>query len=121
MYQKHIHEIIFYAGCTMILISILIRWFDELHFIQIFAKLEVIKLATPCVYVNDDEVNFKHILILYSKSKNLEKTYTIAGAEKRGLVKVETGTYKLGGHKYSKSIAFLNNCVSIYLTTRIFG
>ena len=82
---------------------------------------EAIQLAIPSVYINDDEVNFKHILICYVNSKNYKKIYTIAKAEKLGLIKIETGSYKFGGHKYSKSIAILNICVSIYLTTKIFG
>ena len=78
-------------------------------------------MEIPCVYINDDETNFKNILIFYSKSKNHKKTYTISGAEKRGFIKVETGSYKFGGHKFSKCIALLNTCVSVYLTTKTFG
>lgn len=73
------------------------------------------------VYINDDEVNCKHILIRIVNSKNCKKTYTLSGAEKRGLVKIETGFYKFGGRTYSKSIALLDSCVSIFLTTKIFG
>ena len=78
-------------------------------------------MTFPFVYINDDEVNFQQIFICYVNSKNRKKIYSVAGAEKRGLVKIENGSYKFGNHKYSKSIALLNSCVSIYLTTKIFG
>ena len=78
-------------------------------------------MANPFVYINDDEVNFKQILIRFVNSKNCKKTYTLSGAEKRGLVKIENGIYKVGGRTYNKSIVILNSFVGIYLTTKIFG
>ena len=77
-------------------------------------------MSNSYVYISDDEVNFKHILIGFVNSKNCKKTYTLSGAEKRGLIKIENGFYKVGGQTYSKSIALLDSCVSIYLTTKIF-
>jgi hypothetical protein len=82
---------------------------------------EGIQLSNSYIYINDDEVNYKHILIRFINSKKCKKTYTLSGAEKRGLVKIENGFYKFGGRTYSKSIALLNSCVSICLTTKIFG
>ena len=66
---------------------------------------EGIKLANPYVYINDDEVNYKQILIRFINSNNCKKTYTLSGAKKRGLVKIENGFYKVGGRTYSRSIS----------------
>ena len=46
------------------------------------------KSVTPYVYINDDEIELKQIIIIYENSKKQRK-FTISEAEKRGLVKVE--------------------------------
>ena len=44
---------------------------------------------TPCVYINDDEIELRHIVIKYGNLKKQRK-FTISEAEKRGLVRVES-------------------------------
>lgn len=57
---------------------------------------EGIQSANPYAYINDDEVNYKQILIRFINSNNCKKTYTISGTDKRGLVKIENEFYKFG-------------------------
>ncbi len=78
-----------------------------------------LKIATPCVYVNDDEVAFKQIEVLLANSKRVRK-YTIDAAEKKGLVKVRSVSEKFGKAQYSKSIAILNHSVNLLLTTKMY-
>ena len=42
--------------------------------------------ATPAIFINDDEVEFKVIFVYSTRLKKLRK-YTISEAEKLGLVK----------------------------------
>jgi len=71
----------------------------------------------PYVYINDDEIELKQILILYGKLKKQRK-FTISEAEKRGLVKVETGPHALSDDNFSKAIAILNKKVRLCLSTK---
>ncbi|MBW2430480.1 MAG: hypothetical protein JRF56_16090 [Deltaproteobacteria bacterium] len=71
----------------------------------------------PYVYINDDEIELKQILILYGKLKKQRK-FTISEAEKRGLVKVESGPHALSDDNFSKAIAILNKKVRLCLSTK---
>lgn len=76
--------------------------------------------VTPNVYINDDEIELKKIIIFYGNLKKQRK-FTISEAEKRGLVKVESGPYMLDDGKFSKSISILNNKVGLCLSTKGIG
>jgi hypothetical protein len=69
------------------------------------------------VYINDDEVELKQIIIRYGNLKKLRK-FTVSEAEKRGLVKVESGPHALSGDKFSKAIAILDKEVRLCLSTK---
>jgi hypothetical protein len=69
------------------------------------------------VYINDDEVELKQIIIRYGNLKKMRK-FTISEAEKRGLVKVESGPHALSGDKFSKEIAILDKEVRLCLSTK---
>ena len=73
--------------------------------------------ANPYVYINDDEIELKQILIFYGNLKKQRK-FTISEAEKRGLVKVETGPHALSDDNFSKAIAILNKKVRLCLSTK---
>ena len=73
--------------------------------------------TAPCVYINDDEIELRQIIIKYGSLKK-ERKFTISEAEKRGLVKVELSPYGSSEHNYSKSITILNNCVNLCLSTK---
>ena len=75
------------------------------------------KSATPYVYINDDEIELKQIIVSYGKLKKLRK-FTVSEAERRGLVKVESRPAGLSDNKFSKVIAILDNKVRLYLSTR---
>ncbi len=72
---------------------------------------------TPSIYINDDEVDFKLIYVYSNKFKKPRK-YTISEAERLGLVKIETGSFLLGNHKYSKVIKISNSSIKLCLSTR---
>jgi hypothetical protein len=78
-----------------------------------------LKMVTPSVYVNDDEIAFKQIVVLLANSQRVRK-YTIDAAEKRGLVKVKSVSEKFERTQYSKSIAILNHRVKLLLTTKMY-
>ena len=69
------------------------------------------------VYINDDEVELKQIVIRYGNVRKLRK-FTVSEAEKRGLVKVESGPHAFSGDKFSKAIAILDNEVRLCLSTK---
>ena len=69
------------------------------------------------VYINDDEIELKQIIIKYGNLKKLRKL-TVNEAEKRGLVKVEGGPHDLSGDVFSKEITILNNDVRLCLSTK---
>ena len=71
----------------------------------------------PGVYINDDEVEFK-IIYIYSMKSGKGRKYTISEAERRGLVRVESGAHTLGNETYSKSVSILDQNVKLCLTTR---
>ena len=73
--------------------------------------------SAPCVYINDDEIELKQVIIKYGNLKKLRK-FTISEAEKRGLVKVESGPHALSGDKFSKEIAILDKEVRLCLSTK---
>lgn len=73
--------------------------------------------TAPCVYINDDEIELRQIIIKYGNLKK-ERKLTISEAEKRGLVKVEQSPYKSSEHNYSKSITILNKSVNLCLSTK---
>ena len=75
------------------------------------------KLVTPWIYINDDEIELKRIIVRYGNLKKYRK-FTVSEAEKRGLVKVEHGPKKFRDDKFSKAIAILNNKVSLCLSTK---
>jgi len=76
-------------------------------------------METPCIYINDDEVAFRQIVVLLANSKRVRK-YTIDEAENKGLVKVKSVSEKCGRSQYSKSIAILNLNVNLLLTTKMY-
>ena len=53
------------------------------------------------VYINDDEIELKQIIIIYGNLRKMRK-FTISEAEKRGLVKVESGPHALSGDEFFK-------------------
>jgi len=71
----------------------------------------------PSVYINDDEVEFK-IIYIYSMKSGKGRKYTITEAEKRGLVRVESGSHTFCNDHYSKAISILDQNVKLCLTTR---
>jgi len=75
--------------------------------------------TAPCVYINDDEIELRHIIIKYGNLKKQRK-FTISEAEKRGLVRVESSLTTLSDDKYSKSIFILNNGVRLCLSTKAY-
>lgn len=75
------------------------------------------KSITPCIYINDDEIELKQITIRYGKLKKQRK-FTVSEAEKRGLVRVESGPYNLSNENFSKTIAILDEKVGICLSTK---
>ena len=75
------------------------------------------KSASPWVYINDDEIELRQIIVGDGSSKN-KKKFTISEAEKRGLVKVESDPHSLSGDKFSKAIAILKNDVRLCLSTK---
>jgi hypothetical protein len=75
--------------------------------------------TAPCVYINDDEIELRQIIIKYGNLKKQRK-FTISEAEKRGLVKVESRQHTLSVDKFSKSITILNKSVKLCLSTKAF-
>ena len=73
--------------------------------------------TTPCVYINDDEIELKQIIIRYGNLKKQRKL-TVSEAEKRGLVKVESVPHTLTDDHFSKAIAILDQKVSLCLSTK---
>jgi hypothetical protein len=73
--------------------------------------------TNPYVYINDDEIELKQILILYGRLKKQRK-FTISEAEKRGLVKVESIPSEVQAENFSKSIAILDKKVRLCLSTK---
>jgi hypothetical protein len=72
---------------------------------------------SPSIYINDDEVDLKLIYVYSTKSMKPRK-FTIGEAERLGLIKIETGSFLLGNHKYSKEIKISNNSIKLCLSTR---
>jgi len=73
--------------------------------------------SNPYVYINDDEIELKQILIIYGKLKKQRK-FTVSEAEKRGLVKVEIMPEKVTDETFSKAIAILDTKVRLCLSTK---
>ena len=73
--------------------------------------------AIPYVYINDDEIELKQILIIYGKLKKQRKL-TVSEAEKRGLVRVESIPHAIADDNFSKSIAILDQKVRLCLSTK---
>jgi hypothetical protein len=73
--------------------------------------------TNPYVYINDDEIELKQILIVYGNLKKQRK-FTVSEAEKRGLVKVEPMPPKVSDENFSKSIAILDRKVRLCLSTK---
>lgn len=80
-------------------------------------KGESMSLTNSYVYINDDEVELKQIVIRYGNVRKLRK-FTVSEAEKRGLVKVESGPHAFSGDKFSKAIAILDDEVRLCLSTK---
>jgi len=75
--------------------------------------------TVPCVYINDDEIELRQIIIKYGNLKKQRK-FTISEAEKRGLVRVESSPTTLSDDKFSKSIIILNKGVRLCLSTKAY-
>ena len=73
--------------------------------------------TSPCVHINDDEIELKQIIIKYGDLKKQRK-FTVSEAEKRGLVRVELSMPKMANNDYSKSITILNKSVNLCLSTK---
>ena len=80
-------------------------------------KGDLMDSINPYVYINDDEIELKQILILYGKLKKQRK-FTVSEAEKRGLIKVESMPSNIWADNFSKSIAILNHNVRLCLSTK---
>ena len=72
----------------------------------------------PCIYIKDDEVEFKIIYVYSTKSKKMRK-YTISEAERLGFVQIDTGSFQLGGDMYSKAITIKDNNIKLCLSTKL--
>ena len=75
--------------------------------------------TAPCVYINDDEIELRQIIINCGDLKKQRK-FTVSEAEKRGLVRVELRPNTLRKNKFSKSITILNKSVKLCLSTKAF-
>ena len=76
------------------------------------------KSETPWVYINDDEIELRQIIIHCGNKRN-QKKFTVSEAEKRGLVKVESDPFALGsGDRFSKAIVILKSDVRLCLSTK---
>ena len=75
------------------------------------------KSVSPWVYINDDEIELRQIIIHCGNKRNQRK-FTVSEAEKRGLVKVESEPISLSGDRFSKAIVILKNDVRICLSTK---
>ena len=73
--------------------------------------------TSPYVYINDDEVELKQILIIYGNLKKQRK-FTVSEAEKRGFVKVEPLPQPVPDENFSKAIAILDKKVRLCLSTK---
>lgn len=73
--------------------------------------------TNPYVYINDDEIELKQILILWGKLQKQRK-FTVSEAEKRGLVKVESMPPNVRNNNFSKAIAILDKKVRLCLSTK---
>ena len=71
----------------------------------------------PYVYINDDEIQLKQILVIYGRLKKQRKL-TVSEAEKRGLVRVESIPHAIADDTFSKSIAILDQKVRLCLSTK---
>ena len=80
-------------------------------------KGESMSLTNSYVYINDDEVELKQIVVRHGNLRKLRK-FTVSEAEKRGLVKVESGPHAFSGDKFSKAIAILDDEVRLCLSTK---
>jgi hypothetical protein len=78
---------------------------------------ELMSSTNSYVYINDDEVELKQIIIRYGNLRKMRK-FTVSEAEKRGLVKVESGPHALSGEQFSKAIAILDKEVRLCLSTK---
>lgn len=75
------------------------------------------KSASPWVYINDDEIELRQVII-HCGTKRTQRKYTVSEAEKRGLVKVEAEPHTLGGDRFSKAIVILKMDVRLCLSTK---
>jgi hypothetical protein len=73
--------------------------------------------AIPYVYINDDEIELKQILVIYGRL-NKQRKLTVSEAEKRGLVRVEAMPEAVAEDTFSKSIAILDQKVRLCLSTK---
>ena len=72
---------------------------------------------TPYIYINDDEIALKQIIVRYG-NLNKQRKLTVSEAERRGLVRVVSGPNTIRDARFSKAIAILDNKVSLCLSTR---
>jgi len=75
------------------------------------------KSVSPWVYINDDEIELRQIIIHCGNKRNQRK-FTVSEAEKRGFVKVESEPISLNGDRFSKAIVILKNDVRLCLSTK---
>jgi hypothetical protein len=72
---------------------------------------------SPAIFINDDEVEFKVIYVYSDKSKKMRK-YTITEAERLGLVRIDSGSFQMGGDSFSKAVDILDRNVKLCLSTK---
>ena len=97
----------------MHLVAIRMLWYEGL----LELKGGLMESSNPYVYINDDEIELKQILVIYGKLKKQRK-FTVSEAEKRGLVKVENMPEKVTDETFSKAIAILDKKVRLCLSTK---
>jgi hypothetical protein len=90
-------------------------------FVEFYFKSKEVPMEStaPYVYINDDEIELKQIIVRYG-NLNRQRKFTVSEAERRGLVKVESEPNTLNDDKFSKAIAILDSKVRLCLSTREF-
>jgi hypothetical protein len=76
------------------------------------------KIEAPSIFINDDEVEFK-VIYVYSKKSNKIRKYTLSAAERLGFIGIDSGSFQMGGDRYSKAITIKNRNVNLCLSTKV--
>ena len=100
----------------MRLVTFRMQYYQQLNSYHTLREV-LMDSTNPYVYINDDEIELKQILILYGNLKKQRK-FTVSEAEKRGLVKVENMPQTVSDDTFSKAIAILDKKVRLCLSTK---